>query len=85
MPESKSRQPHKHPHHHPDPSTVHPKHKILGKVSIIIGLFVGLLGLGISFFIDSTSSTGLLTGAVVGGLIGLIFGYQIDKSLLKKR
>lgn len=84
MPESKSRQPHKHPHHNADPSIVHNKNKKLGKVSIIIGLFVGLLGLGISFFIDSSSATGLLTGTIVGGLIGLIFGYQIDKSLLKK-
>ena len=84
MPESKSRHPHKHTHQHVETSSSHSKNKIIGKVAIVVGLFVGLLGLGISFFIDATSVTGLLTGAAIGGLVGVIFGYQIDKSLSKK-
>ena len=84
MPESKNRHPHKHAHQHVETSSNHPKNKIIGKVAIVVGLFFGLLGLGISFFIDATSATGLLTGAAIGGLAGIIFGYQIDKSLSKK-
>ncbi len=84
MPESKSRHPHKHTHPHPEASNIHPKNKKIGKVAIVVGLFFGLLGLGVSFFIDSTSTKGLLTGAIVGLVAGIIFGYQINKSLSKK-
>lgn len=84
MPESKSRHPHKHAHQHIETTSSHPKNKIIRKVTIVVGLFFGLLGLGISYFIDATSTTILLSGAAIGGIIGVIFGYQIDKSLSKK-
>ena len=84
MPESKSRHPHKHTHQHIEASDIHPKNKKIGKVAIVFGLFFGLLGLGLSYYIEASSNTGLLIGAVVGVLSGLIFGYQIDKSLSKK-
>ena len=84
MPESKARHPHKHSHQNTVASEVHPKNKKIGKVAIIFALFFGLLGLGLSYYIEASSNTGLLIGAVVGVLSGLIFGYQIDKSLSKK-
>lgn len=84
MPESKSRHPHKHPNQNFETSNIHPKNKKIGKVAIVFGLFFGLLGLGLSYYIEASSNTGLLIGAVVGVLSGLIFGYQIDKSLSKK-
>ena len=84
MPESKSRHPHKHSHQHTEASNIHPKYKKIGKVAIVFALFFGLLGLGLSYYIDASSTTGLFIGAIVGVLAGLIFGYQIDKSLSKK-
>ena len=84
MPESKSRHPHKHSHQHVEASKIHPKNKKIGKVAIVFGLFFGLLGLGISYFIDASNGTALFIGTVVGVLSGLIFGYQIEKSLSKK-
>ena len=84
MPESKARHPHKHSHQNIDTVNTHPKNKKIGKVAIAFGLFFGLLGLGLSYYIDASSSNGLFIGAIVGLLAGLIFGYQIDKSLSKK-
>lgn len=84
MPESKSRHPHKHPEHHTKTSNTHPKSKKTSRAIIVAVLFFSFLGLGISYFIDGTSTIGLLTGALAGGIAGFIFGYQIDKSLLKK-
>ncbi|MBC7509683.1 MAG: hypothetical protein H7320_13190 [Ferruginibacter sp.] len=84
MPESKSRHPHKHPEHTTKTSNTHPKSKKTSRAIIVAGLFFSFLGLGISYFIDGTSTIGLLTGALVGAIAGFIFGYQIDKSLSKK-
>ena len=84
MPESKSRHPHKHSHQNVETPNIHPKNKKIGKVALVFGLFFGLLGLGLSYYIDATSGTGLLTGIIVGLLAGLKFGYQIDKSISKK-
>lgn len=84
MPESKTRHPHKHPEHNNKTSNTHAKSKKASRVVIVVASFFAFLGLGISYFIDGTSITGLLTGALIGGIAGFIFGYQIDKSLLKK-
>lgn len=84
MPESKARHPHKHTDHHQKTSNTHPKPKKASRAVIAAVLFCGLLGLGVSYFIDSTSIATLLTGALIGCIAGFIFGYQVDKSLSKK-
>ena len=84
MPESKSRHPHKHPQHHAETSGIHSKPKKTNSAIIVAVLFFGLLGLGISFFINGSSIPVLLAGAVTGGLAGFLFGYQINKRISKK-
>ncbi|WP_460553419.1 hypothetical protein [Ferruginibacter profundus] len=84
MPQSKNRHPHKHTPHHDTPATAHPKHKKTNQ-SIIIGvLFFALIGLGISYFTGASSVTGLLIGLLIGGVVGYIFAWQVNKSLTKK-
>lgn len=84
MPESKARHPHKHPHQHNGHSNSHPKKKKTNQIVIIVTVFFALLGLGFSYFLNATSIVGLLSGAVVGGIAGFIFGYQVEKSFSKK-
>jgi len=84
MPESKSRHPHKHPQQHNDPLHTHTKFQKSRNAIIVAVLFFALLGLGISFFINGTSVTGLMAGFVTGGVVGFLFGYQIHNKLSKK-
>lgn len=85
MPQSKNRHPHKHiQHQHNEPTGTHSKPKKTNRSIIVTVIFFSLLGLGISFFIDAKSIMGLLTGAVLGGIAGYIFGYQVNKSLSDK-
>lgn len=84
MPESKARHSHKHPHHHTAASNNHPKVKKASRVVIVATVFFALLGFGIGYFLNATSVSGLLAGAIVGGIAGFFFGYQVDKSLSKK-
>lgn len=50
-------------------------------VSVII---VAILGCGIAFFLSGVNVFWLITGAVLGGIIGYFFGAQIVKTLSKK-
>jgi hypothetical protein len=84
MPESKNRHPHKHPQHHTKTSNTHPKPKKANRAIIVSVLFCAFLGLGISFFINATNIAGLVAGALIGGIAGFIFGYQVNKSLSEK-
>ena len=84
MPESKSRHSHKHPQHHSETTVVHSKPKKNNSAIVVSVLFFGFLGLGISFFINSSNMTILIAGAVAGGLAGFLFGYQISKRISKK-
>jgi hypothetical protein len=84
MPESKTRHSHKHPQHHSGHASNHPKAKKTSRIVIVATVFFGLLGLGISYFLNASSFIGLVAGAALGGIAGFIFGYQIDKSLSKK-
>ena len=85
MPESKSKHPHKHAHSQPHSIVVTNKiNKKNSTVIIALGLFVGVLGLGISYFISGSNAAGLLLGMVTGAIIGGVFGYLIDKNLSKK-
>ena len=83
MPTSKSKSSHKNVTHQKS-SITHPASKKTNKASIVVALFFGLLGLGISFFINGTNVTGLLLGALIGALVGAIFGFLIAKNLSKK-
>ncbi len=83
MPSSKNRNQHKNATHQKS-SITHPSSKKTNKASVVVALFFGLLGLGISFFINGSNALGLLLGAVIGGAIGAIFGYLIAKNLSKK-
>lgn len=84
MPESKARHPHKHTDHHQKTSNTHLKPKKVSRAVIAAVLFCGFLGLGVSYFIDSTSIATLITGALIGCIAGFIFGYLVNKSLSKK-
>ena len=84
MPASKSRHAHKHPHHTIKTSNTHPNPKKSNKAIIVAVLFFALLGLGIGFFIDASSTKVLIAGAVTGTIAGFIFGYQVNKSLSEK-
>jgi hypothetical protein len=84
MPESKARHPHKHPHHHNGTPGTHQKPKKITRIVIIAGVFFALLGLGISYLLNASSTAALLAGPILGGIAGCIFGYQVDKTLSKK-
>lgn len=88
MPQSKNRHPHKHVQHHGKPSEKpsenHPKHKKANQSIIVSVIFFALIGLGISYFIGSSSVIALVIGALAGGVVGYIFALQVNKSLLKK-
>lgn len=86
MPQSKNRHPHKHiqQHHHHESTGTHSKPRKTNRSIIVTIIFFTLIGLGISFFIDAKSIFSLLTGAVLGGIAGYIFGYQVNKSLSGK-
>jgi len=83
MPESKSRLPHKYSPHRKSSNT-HAKTKKTNRASIIVALFVGLLGLGISYFIFGANTTALLLGALIGIVIGAIFGFLVARNLSNK-
>lgn len=84
MPQSKNRHPHKHVQHHDKPSENHPKHKKTNQSIIVSVIFFALIGLGISYFIGSSSVVALIIGALAGGVVGYIFALQVNKSLSKK-
>ena len=84
MPESKSRHQHKHSSQHDKPRAAHAKHKKINQSIIVAVLFFALIGLGISYFIGSSSVIELIIGTLTGGIVGYIFGKQVNKSLLKK-
>lgn len=83
MPSSKNKPQHKNATHQKT-SITHPASKKTNKASIVIALFFGLLGLGISFFINGSNGIGLLIGAGIGAIIGAVFGFLIAKNLSKK-
>lgn len=83
MPSSKNRTSHKNATHQKS-SVTHPASKKTNKAAIVVALFFGLLGLGISFFINGPNAIALLVGALVGVIAGAIFGYLIAKNLSKK-
>ena len=83
MPESKSRLPHKYSPHRKTSNT-HPASKKTSRAVIALALFLGFLGLCISYFIYGNNITGLLAGAIIGGVAGAVFGYLIAKNLPKK-
>lgn len=85
MPQSKNRHPHKHPVHHDKPAEdAAPKHKKANQSIIVTVIFFALIGLGISFFIGGTGAIVLLAGTVIGGIVGYLFAWQLNKSLTKK-
>ncbi len=79
MPQSKSRHGHKHAGPHPHIQQ-HSKPEKSNRIIVIATLFCALLGLGIGFFIEADNFTTLLLSTVVGGIAGLVFGYQVRKS-----
>ena len=84
MPQSKNRHPHKHTPHHDAPVATTPKHKKTNQSIIVTVIFFALIGLGISFFIAGSGIIALAIGAVIGGIAGYVFGWQVNKSLSKK-
>lgn len=84
MPASKSRHPHKHAQHHqhhPVQTSTHPKQKKSNRLLIAAILFFAVLGLCIGLFIDASSITVLLSGAVLGIAAGYFAGTLINKNL----
>lgn len=55
-----------------------------GNVVLVSVIIVAVLGCGIAFFLAGVNALWLITGAVIGGIIGYLFGAQIVKSLSKK-
>ena len=55
-------------------------HKIIPVAVIIFILF----GVGISSFAAGFDIKWIITGAVIGGVCGFFFGYQVAKGLSKK-
>jgi hypothetical protein len=84
MPHSKSRHPQKHHPQNIKTSNTHPKAKKSNSAIYVSILFCALLGFGISYFINASDSTVLITGTILGALSGLIFGYMVNKSLSEK-
>lgn len=84
MPQSKSRHSHKHPQSHNKTSNTHPGPKPNNRAIIVAVIFFAFFGLGISFFINASNMLVLIAGAVLGGLAGFLFGYQVKKSLSEK-
>jgi hypothetical protein len=83
MPASKSRHSrHAHQQHHRHPHQANVKKNT--SASIIAILFFALLGTGITYFIAGSSIPSILTGAIVGGIAGYLFGHQIDNTIKKK-
>lgn len=60
---------------------VHRKNNNVVLVSVLI---VALLGAGMTFFIMGSNFIWVTVGAIVGGIIGYLFGIQIVNGLSKK-
>lgn len=82
MPQTRHR--HKgHPHHQPSthvPAKA-PKKK---NAKIILAIFIGILGVAISFFAGATDTTGLVIGGVIGALVGFLIGRGMDAAAEKR-
>jgi hypothetical protein len=72
----------KHPHYTNTPKLQ--KGIIYHKVIPVAVIIFILFGTGISFFAKGLSINWLISGAVIGGVCGFLFGYQIAKGLSKK-
>lgn len=72
----------KHPEHPPVPQIKKDikKYRVIA-VAIIFFLFFGV---GIAFFAAGNNVTWLITGGLIGAIIGYFFGLQIVKGLFKK-
>lgn len=52
-------------------------------VILVCVIILGLLGTGIAFFIMGTNFLWLVSGAIVGAILGYLLGVQIVKGLSK--
>lgn len=84
MPQSKSRHPHKQHPHNTKTSNTHPQPKKSNSAVLVSIVFCSLLGFGISYFINASDNTVLITGTLLGAIAGFIFGYLVNKSLSEK-
>lgn len=83
MPQSKTRKSHN-AHHQPPSQHGHSKAKKQGRATLVAVIFLATLGLAISFFIAGTSAGAMITGTIVGGIAGYLFGRQIETTAGKK-
>ncbi len=75
----------KHHAHHPEHPPV-PQAKINARKNRVIAvavIFFLLFGTGIAFFASDGNIVWLISGAVIGGLLGFFFGKQIVMGLFK--
>ena len=54
------------------------------EVILVCVIIIALLGAGISFFVMGANALWIVSGAILGGIIGYLFGVQIVKGLSKK-
>lgn len=80
MPSSRGRHAHKHPHTQSTKQTKKARTPSKNRATIVAIVFFTLLGLGIGFFIDDSSTLTILTSTIAGAVLGYLFGHQIDKS-----
>ena len=78
MPESKKRKNQKHVHQDYVP------HKKIRKSAVPVAIvFCMILGLGIAWFAAEESVVALITGLVLGAVVGYFAGKQMDKTFNK--
>jgi len=75
----------KHSAHHPQHPPVPQVKKNIRKYRVIAVaiVFFLLFGTGIAFFAAGNDPAWLISGALIGGLLGFLFGRQIVKGLFK--
>jgi hypothetical protein len=51
---------------------------------VILAIFIGLLGVAVSFFAGAITSVGYIIGGLIGALVGFLIGRSMDAASDKK-
>ena len=82
MPQTRHR--HKgHPHHQP-PTHLPARAPKKKNAKVILAIFIGLLGIAISFFAGASDATGYVIGGLIGAAVGFLIGRGMDAAAEKK-